>query len=463
MSRLRISTILVLALLARHTAAQSVFPESEPNSAKADADIVSGILPGDTITGTSTGATTGLALATPDSADYFDIRVPPLPGGIYCYSLSLTASPLVDLSLRGESQTGGVKNVGTDVSTQSDPAGGGPNPEDVWYGFGKGERLFAKVTGSSSTTASYTLAYSCTPLTPNATTSFKEGPLTITTIGQGHGTNTEIQLYDSTFTPVAGGHNDDYAPSSPTTQSRVDVTLTAGIYYVAVGDFNTSTDQVDASATEGNLNGNLLDFPDLIVNGSTAGSSGSPLDLSFTITDGVTTFPVTASKTARYQIYFATFTVETPTTVLCTGNGIGTACPCGNFGVGPNGCASSNFSNGAHLANTGLASIAADSLVLVATDVTGPALFFQGSATVLGGAGIPFGDGLLCAGGSLTRLGVVFPSGGQAALGGPISVAGGISVPGTTGYYQAWYRDAAPFCTASTFNLTNATLIVWVQ
>jgi hypothetical protein len=27
--------------------------------------------------------------------------------------------------------------------------------------------------------------------------------------------------------------------------------------------------------------------------------------------------------------------------------------------------------------------------------------------------------------------------------------------------YQLWYRDAASFCTASTFNLTNAVEIAW--
>ncbi len=27
--------------------------------------------------------------------------------------------------------------------------------------------------------------------------------------------------------------------------------------------------------------------------------------------------------------------------------------------------------------------------------------------------------------------------------------------------YQTWYRNAAAFCTASTFNLTNGTAIAW--
>jgi hypothetical protein len=33
--------------------------------------------------------------------------------------------------------------------------------------------------------------------------------------------------------------------------------------------------------------------------------------------------------------------------------------------------------------------------------------------------------------------------------------------PGTR-YYQTWYRNAAVFCTVSTFNLTNGFQISWL-
>lgn len=58
-------------------------------------------------------------------------------------------------------------------------------------------------------------------------------------------------------------------------------------------------------------------------------------------------------------------------------------------------------------------------------------------------------------------LGVEYPLQSRAvhpASGGtPISVSGQIPLAGpTTRYYQGWYRDSAPFCGPSTFNLTNA-------
>jgi hypothetical protein len=39
-------------------------------------------------------------------------------------------------------------------------------------------------------------------------------------------------------------------------------------------------------------------------------------------------------------------------------------------------------------------------------------------------------------------------------------VRGAVTSPGTRSY-QVWYRNAAAFCTPSTFNLTNGTSIVW--
>jgi hypothetical protein len=40
-------------------------------------------------------------------------------------------------------------------------------------------------------------------------------------------------------------------------------------------------------------------------------------------------------------------------------------------------------------------------------------------------------------------------------------VRGLIPLAGGTREYQCWYRNAAAFCTASTFNLTNGLEILW--
>lgn len=152
-------------------------------------------------------------------------------------------------------------------------------------------------------------------------------------------------------------------------------------------------------------------------------------------------------------------------TAYCSGDGSGAACPCGNAGAAGNGCASSVNASGAHLAAVGTASLANDSVVLRGTGMpNSSALFFQGTIRANGGAGVVFGDGLRCAGGTITRLKVVSNAGGASQYpqaGDPsVSARGQVNQPGTR-TYQVWYRNAAPFCTSSTFNLTNGLEIQW--
>ncbi len=150
----------------------------------------------------------------------------------------------------------------------------------------------------------------------------------------------------------------------------------------------------------------------------------------------------------------------------CFGDGTGTACPCGNSSlVGDNeGCASS-LGTGGKLVGSGGPSVSNDTFHLTGTRMPNSSvLYFQGTTRVAGGAGGTFGDGLRCAGGTVVRLGAktnasggsVFPSGADPL----ISIKGVVSA-GATRDYQAWYRNSASFCTASTFNLTNGVQAVW--
>jgi hypothetical protein len=94
----------------------------------------------------------------------------------------------------------------------------------------------------------------------------------------------------------------------------------------------------------------------------------------------------------------------------------------------------------------------------------GPTLYFQGTAQIAGGLGTVFGDGLQCAGGTTTRLGIEFnvggashyPDSGQPA----ISVQGLIGAPGMR-VYQGWYRSSSAFCQHAGFSLTNGFQITW--
>jgi hypothetical protein len=157
---------------------------------------------------------------------------------------------------------------------------------------------------------------------------------------------------------------------------------------------------------------------------------------------------------------------------FCYGDGTGMPCPCGNFSaVGDTeGCLHSGGTGG-RLVAYGNAQTSNDKVEL--HFLRGPTqtavLFFQGTIQVNGGLGSAFGDGLRCVGGNTFRLRVKSACNGQVGLPEPgdpsVHNLGFITVlPGTvaTFQYQAWYRNAATFCTASTFNLTNAVSITWV-
>jgi hypothetical protein len=92
------------------------------------------------------------------------------------------------------------------------------------------------------------------------------------------------------------------------------------------------------------------------------------------------------------------------------------------------------------------------------------ALYFQGTAQTAAGAGVQFGDGLRCVGGTIVRLGTKTNVNGTSSYPGagdlPVSVRG-MNSAGNVRDYQCWYRNAANFCTPTTFNLTNGVEATW--
>ncbi len=182
--------------------------------------------------------------------------------------------------------------------------------------------------------------------------------------------------------------------------------------------------------------------------------AGGSITISITIVATYTTIN-------GFQIRFE----GTPFTSFCDGSVVGACLGCGNLGAAGNGCANSGFAAGGHLAATGSAgaSIATDTLVLTATNITGPGLFFQSNG--VGASPISFGDGMLCASVGILRLGVVFPVAGTASYPGGLTPnqihIGGSALNGDIKHYQCWYRDAIAFCTPSTFNLTQGITLQW--
>jgi len=153
-------------------------------------------------------------------------------------------------------------------------------------------------------------------------------------------------------------------------------------------------------------------------------------------------------------------------TTYCLGDGSATACPCGNssaLGAGE-GCAHS-LGTGGGLDVTGAASVSGDSLVLRGSRMpSSTAVYIQGTTQLAGGAGVVFGDGLRCVGGSVIRLGTTVNVGGASRYPTPpqlpVSVRGVVPA-GSTRHYQAWFRNAAAFCQLETFNLTSGASVVW--
>jgi hypothetical protein len=197
-----------------------------------------------------------------------------------------------------------------------------------------------------------------------------------------------------------------------------------------------------------------------------------PLTTQFGMGEGFHALAVTPSGAialtgADNGVDFLTVLLERTAVPYCFGDGSGTACPCGNASaaVTQSGCASS-FGFGGRLIDTGASSLSADTLVLNGTHMTSSAcLYFQGTSAVAAGSGAAFGDGLRCAGGAIVGLSTKQNVNGESAYpedtDASVSVRGGITSPGNR-TYQVWYRNAAAFCTPSTFNLSNGLRVTWV-
>ncbi|MFN0007297.1 MAG: YncE family protein, partial [Planctomycetota bacterium] len=160
-----------------------------------------------------------------------------------------------------------------------------------------------------------------------------------------------------------------------------------------------------------------------------------------------------------------------PGTSFCAGDGsLATACPCSNTGVAGRGCANSQAgSAGAWLTAQGTTS--PDTVVFTSSGVLPNSLSIVLQGTIDLGAGVFYGDGVRCVGGTLKRL--YTKNAGNSVLTAPVpgepsvtarsAAAGDPITPGSTRYYQVYYRDGvAAFCPAgSTFNVSNGHRIDW--
>ena len=458
--------------------AQTTVVEIEPNETKAQATAngIITITAGDILDGNSTGTSTTVAGAA--SADTWHLKTATLPAGIYRHQLQITTTGTAGHTgtIRGLNQTSagvGIPGVigTTDSAFQTSSTTIAPIRSNIWYGFGRGEELYYRVTGTATTLANYNATLSTTAVTPAvAPGTFLSGQVTFSTVGQTT-LDTDIHLYDSNLVVIDDASNDDESVAEGGTgtalQSQLRRNLTAGTYYLAVARYNQATND-NSPGSDDFRTGLVLDFPNIgACSTSTVVATGNDFDITIADSTG-TPVPVTVlgAPNTPYEIVFVRVTVVDPAppfTAYCFGDGSTTACPCGNSGLAGNGCANSVNANGANLAGSGTASIAADTLVLSGSGMPNSnALYFQGTTQIAS----LFGDGIRCAGGSVIRLGTKANVAGVSSypVAGDLSVSarGGVTAGGSVRNYQIWYRNADPaFCTVSTFNLTNGLSVTW--
>jgi hypothetical protein len=237
------------------------------------------------------------------------------------------------------------------------------------------------------------------------------------------------------------------------------------------GEASVSRDGSDWTSTVSGGNATWATTPEATNANANALRWGSTYNFRFVANTAPTTGSASIGLWRSGSPGSITVAIEVPSgpvssAAYCFGDGSGTACPCGNnSAVGANvGCLSSLASGGRLLA-TGVPSISNDTLVLGGSQMpNSSALYFQGTAQQGAGAGSVFGDGLRCAAGTVIRLGTKTNAGGgssyPAAGDTSVSVRGAATVGASRGY-QVWYRNAAAFCSPSTFNLTNGWWLTW--
>ncbi len=290
-------------------------PEVEANETKATATTAAsggaGMASGDTISGNTTGTSTTVAGAA--SADIFRVKTAAAPLGIYRHRLALTTTGTAGhvgavLGL-GQSSVGILT---TDATLQSSSSTTTPARFNQWFGFGKQEELFYRVSGTATTTADYLATLETTPVTPISGPTIPQGNIRFNTVGITT-IDTDMWVYDSNFNAIPGFGNDDESIASGGTgvslQSRFSRNFAAGTYYLAIGRFNVANNQQSASDDDFRTAA-VLDFPNAVLGTTTT----TPTN--FNVEIGGQT--VAISDTEAYSVSFVQFTVA---------DVLGAACP----------------------------------------------------------------------------------------------------------------------------------------
>jgi hypothetical protein len=276
--------------------------EVEPNDGKSTATPVT-LASGDCIQGNTLGQTGSGA----GSADWWRIQTASAAPGIYRHRMVLTT----ETAGHGPGLWGTTHNapavlgpwrgvVGTPTTSQvimQDHFVEGTSRVCVWYGFGRSEEVYYRVTGTASTTADYTSTLESELVTPISGGSFQAGWLTITTAGQGHNTDTDMWVFDANFQPIRGYGNDGASPfggyggAATNVASHLHREFNGGTYYIAL----TVSDLClrEGSPSDDNVqNGRCPDFIDVVASRS---SATTEVNVSLAVTDSAGTVQIPAT------------------------------------------------------------------------------------------------------------------------------------------------------------------------
>ncbi|MBY0310968.1 MAG: hypothetical protein K2W85_02750 [Phycisphaerales bacterium] len=271
----------IICLLALWAASSSFAQtlEVEPNDAKSAATLATldGLVGG--MAAQAVGTTTGASsFAGPGSYDYWRLRTAAAPTGVYRHVIALSTSGTAGhtLSLIGlTSPTGSFAQTEAIFSTGSTITN--PPRAVYWYGFGKQEQVYARVSGLGITTAPYTITLTSSPVTIiDIPGTLYAGQTLIQTSNNAGFLDSEISLYDAQFNPVPGAAADNVLSGAGGTLNGATVgagfirNLPPGTYHLALGGYNLASNQ---AAPVGDFQaGNVLDFPDAIASSVVNGS-----------------------------------------------------------------------------------------------------------------------------------------------------------------------------------------------
>jgi subtilisin family serine protease len=160
-----------------------------------------------------------------------------------------------------------------------------------------------------------------------------------------------------------------------------------------------------------------------------------------------------------------------PGTPYCGANAgdptVTTACPCANQGAPGAGCKNSTVASGARILASGTTT--PDTVVFTTVGEISVALSVVLQGNTNASTGVVFGDGVRCVDGNLKRLytktaaagAITAPVLGDLSVTAQSAFLGDPIAPGSTRYYQVYYRDSnLTFCPDG-FNATNAMQINW--